>query len=163
MRFIKNDPGQLADRLRSLGQGLVCFDGRLGAGKNHMANLISERVPCEWFDTDDFVKPSQRQYVAALNAEALRDRVRDAFATSPIVVVAGACARQVVERAQLSASLFVWIERSSFECLEIDERDFADDRHSDVPKDWLLAEIENYVATSDARIRADIVYLNAFD
>jgi hypothetical protein len=142
LRF--NHPEELAAYIRSLERGLVVFDGVLGAGKNYMAEIMSERVPCSSFDTDDFVVPMQRKYVGALQVDALRDRIEEAFATSPIVVLGGLCGRQVVERAKLSAAAFVWIERSS----------------ADLTSGWLRQEVEAYIAACDPRDQADAIYLN---
>jgi hypothetical protein len=102
LRFIKNDPAELAAYIRSLQRGLVVFDGQMGVGKNHMAEVVGERVPCDWLDADDCVVPLKRKYVGALKAHVLRDCIEKNFVTSPLVVLAGLCGRQVVKRAKLS-------------------------------------------------------------
>ena len=40
-QFIENDPGLLATHIASLGDGLVVFDGRPGAGKSYLARTTA--------------------------------------------------------------------------------------------------------------------------
>ena len=46
LRFIKNDPEELAAYVMSLERGLVVFDGRPTAGKTYLATAIGKRFPC---------------------------------------------------------------------------------------------------------------------
>jgi hypothetical protein len=161
LRFIENDPDQLADYVRSQEKGLIVFDGRTGNGKTYLASEMAKRVPCASVDADEFLIRKTGKFVGALKLNELRDRIEVGFAKFPLVVLSSVCARQVVARAMRRASAFVWIERTSLTCLSIDRRDFAGDHNADEPDDEARWEIEAYIKAYNARASADLVYLNA--
>jgi hypothetical protein len=163
MKFIANDPKELADYIRAQGQGLVAFDGRTGSGKTYLANQMAKLAQAIAVDADAFLLPDQGKFLEALKLDELRDRIRASFATSPLVLFSSVCARQVIDRLGVNATAHVWVERSSLACLEIDRRDFAGDHNADAPVSELHREIEAYIKVSDARGRPDVVYLNAPD
>jgi hypothetical protein len=161
LRFIENDPDELAAYVRSQEKGLIVFDGRTGNGKSYLASEMAKLVPCTSVDADEFLIRKTSKFVRALKLDELRDRIEAGFATSPLVVLSSVCGRQVVEKAMLPAGAFVWIERTSLTCLAIDRRDFAGDHNADAPDDEARGEIEAYIKTYNARGRPDLVYLNA--
>jgi hypothetical protein len=141
LRFIENDPEALAAYVRSVERGLIIFDGRPTAGKTYLARSTSKQIQCNWVDTDEFLIKNQKQFLGALRLDALRNHVEASLAATPLVLLSGVCGRQVIERAQLTAAAFVWVEKSSLACLKIDRRDFVADYNRDLPyADPLLAE-----------------------
>jgi hypothetical protein len=65
------------------------------------------------------------------------------------------CGRQVVEWAALRATGYVWIERTSLDCMDIVLRDFAADHYTEANKRPPRPEIEAYIKAYDARRPAD--------
>lgn len=164
LHFIENDPARLAQYLSSLGRGLVVFDGRPGAGKTHLTREMERQIRCKSIDADCcFLVPDQKKFVGALILEPMRLCIEVHLARTPLVVLSTVCAREVVEKAKLPARAFVWVERTSLACMQIDRRDFAGDHNADAPVSELHKEVEAYVAAYEARMRPDAVYLNAFD
>jgi hypothetical protein len=161
-RFIKNDPEELAAYIKSRARGLVVFDGRPTAGKSYLLRTMGKRLPYPSVDADDFLTTGLRKYIEGLKLDALRDHIESSLASSALVLLGGVCARQIVERAKFTAAAYVWVEKSSVACLEIDERDFSADHHRDMRyAGWLYAEVEAYIAAFNPRSRPDVVYLNA--
>jgi predicted ATPase len=65
LRFIEDDPDELAKYITSLGRGLVVFDGRPGAGKTHLARDVAKRVQCNSVDADAFLIRDQKEFLGA--------------------------------------------------------------------------------------------------
>ncbi len=97
-RFIRNDPAALAAYIKSLGQGLILVDGRPTAGKTHLAKEMAARLRCGVVDGDAFVVRKQDQFIGALKAEALRERIETSLAATPLVLLSTVCAREVVKK-----------------------------------------------------------------
>jgi Shikimate kinase len=162
-RFIKNDPAALAAYIKSLGQGLVLFDGRPTAGKTTLAKQMATRLRCGVVDGDAFVIRKQGQFISALKIADLRQSIESALVATPLVLLSTVCAREVATKIDMGPVSWVWIERTSLTLLEIAVRDFADDFDADQPAadDTLRQEVEAYIKAHDARGRADKVYFNA--
>lgn len=162
--FIENDPEQLAQYVASLERGLVVFDGRPGAGKTHLGRELERRIRCKSIDADCcFLVLDQRKFVGALVLDAMRECIEAHMARTRLVVLSTLCAREVADKAKLTVRSFVWVERTSLACLEIDRRDFVEDHNADEPFDELHKEVEKYVKAYKARDQPDAVYLNAYD
>lgn len=164
LHFIENDPAQLAHYVSSLERGLVVFDGRPGAGKTHLGREMERRIRCKSIDADCcFLVPDQKKFVGALILEPMLHCIEAHLARTPLVVLSTVCAREVAEKAKLAVRAFIWVERTSLACLQVDRRDFADDHNADEPFSELHREVEAYVKAYNARQRPDAVYLNAHD
>ena len=159
-RFIRNDPAVLAAYIEWLGRGLILVDGRPTAGKTHLGKEMAARIRCGVIDGDALVVRKQDQFIGALKADALRERIETSLAATSLVVLSTVCAREVVKKVGVPAAAFVWIERTSMTIIDIAVRDFADDFLADEPlaDDALRQEVEAYIKAHDARGR---VYFNA--
>ena len=124
---------------------------------------MAARIRCGVIDGDAFVVRKQDQFIGALKADALRERIETSLAATSLVVLSTVCAREVVKKVGVPAAAFVWIERTSMTIIDIAVRDFADDFLADEPlaDDALRQEVEAYIKAHDARGRADKVYFNA--
>jgi hypothetical protein len=124
---------------------------------------MATRIRCGVIDGDAFIVRKQDQFIGALKADALRERIETSLAATPLVLLSTVCAREVVMKVGVSAASFVWIERTSLTLIDIAERDFADDFDADqpLPEDTLRQEVEAYIKAHDARGGADLVYFNA--
>jgi hypothetical protein len=169
-RFIDNDPEELASYIKSLERGLVVFDGRDGNGKTYMAYQMQRRLPCKAIDADCcFLVPKQDEFVGALLLEQMRSCLEAHLARTPLVVLSTLCGREVVERAGLDATAFVWIERVDENQRHAARDWYADDRGANPvieggpPRGPLLDELEHYVEAYKAREQPDVVFLNIRD
>jgi hypothetical protein len=166
-RFIKNKPEELVDYIKSLGRGLVAFDGRPGSGKTHLAEEMARRIGCKSADADrNFLDSDKGKFVGALRLDEMRSSLTASLASAPLVMFSTVCARQAIELAKLSAAAFIWVEKSSLVLIDNMERDFDeyDDYKDDTSQHVLYAEVEAYIAAYDARRRLDqVVYVNAYE
>jgi hypothetical protein len=127
---------------------------------------MARRLGCSVVDVDKFLPAPEdnpkRAFVDALRIADLRRAIEDG---GPLVLMSGVCARQVVERLGLTAAAFVWIERASSVRLDQISRDFFDyDDLADTPSQHpLYKEVEAYIVARNARLRPDVIYLNAYD
>jgi adenylate kinase family enzyme len=169
-RFIKDDPDELAVFIKDIGQGLIAFDGRPAAGKSPLAREMAKRLTCTAVDVDDFLPKfddadfaatRNRHFVDMLRIDNLRFTVK---AGGPLVLMSGVLARQVVERLQITAATFVWVEWASLLRLDQMIRDFFDyDEGAHLlSKHRLYKEVQTYIDTYDARRRPDVIYMNAY-
>jgi hypothetical protein len=157
--LIENDPEKLTNYIRSIGRGLIVFDGRSGAGKTPLAEDIAKRMQMRGIDADPFVRENEDDiFVGALNLNELRARINASLASSPLVLLSTIMGRQVVEQLSIPAAAFVWVE-------SID--DYRDPPEVvvmvGVKVPPLRAAVQGYMRTYNARDRADILYVNAFD
>jgi hypothetical protein len=169
-RFMDNDPQGLADYVSALEQGLVLFDGRPGDGKTYLASRTAKTIGARFVDADGFLEPKQDAVLSARRLDELRNSVEASLASSRMVLLAGVCARQIVERAKLPpAASYVWVEKISLTLLPSARALFADDlnrnevTYPDGRRRPLYAEVEAYIATYNARSLADRVYFNAYE
>jgi hypothetical protein len=169
-RFIKDDPDELAAFIEGIGRGLIAFDGRPAAGKTPLAREMAKRLACSAVDVDvflplvddpDFAATKNSHFVDKLRIDNLRFTVK---ASGPLVLMSGVFARQVVERLQITAAAFVWVECASLSRLDQMIRYFFeyDEGALHFPsKHRLYPDVQTYIDTYDAR-RPDVIYMNAF-
>lgn len=163
-RMILNDPTELADHIRSIG-GLIVFDGRGGEGKTTLMREMAARLSCQGVDGDDFLIPDQGVFLDALRIDDLRNHIQTAFQSSPIVLLATVCARDVVDRMGLSNAVYVYVQWASRERLEHTRDNF--DADIDAPSDDLLDDenlvlhraVEEYHSARNPRGLADVAYI----
>jgi hypothetical protein len=126
-RFIKGQPEELAAHIKSLGRGLVVFDGRPGSGKTYLADDMARRIGCKSADADrDFLDHDKGTFIGALRLDDMRRSLTDSLARSPLVMFSTVCARQAIEAAKLSTAAFIWVEKTSLVLIGNVERDFDD-------------------------------------
>jgi len=162
-RFIKNDPAELADYITGIGRGLIAFDGRPTAGKTPLALEMASRVGCAAVDADKFLVKDRGVFVDALRFDDLRYAIE---ASGPLVLLSGVCAQRILERLGTVAAAVVWVETASLLRLELMCRDFYehDEGDKEAPSDLpAYKEVEAYIDAYDARLRCDVVYLNAYE
>jgi hypothetical protein len=164
--FIKNRE-ELAAYIKSVGRGLVVFDGRPGSGKTYLADDMARRTGCKSADADrDFLDHDKGKFVGALRLDDMRSSLTASLASSPLVMYSTVCARQAIVASGLSAAAFIWVEKASLALIGNVQRDFDDyDDYRDEPSQHVLyAEVEAYIAAYDARRRLDqVVYVNAYE
>jgi hypothetical protein len=162
-QFIENDPAVLAAYIASLGDGLIVFDGRPGAGKSYLARTTAKRIGCAFIEGDDFLVGDRGMFLGALRIDDLRRAIE--VAATPPVLLATVCARHVADRTGLPIAAFIWVEQASLVRLDQIRRDYFDyDENSDSGRRHpLYKEVEAYIAACDARRTPDVVYLNAPD
>jgi len=170
-RFIRDDPDELAAFIEDIGRGLIAFDGRPAAGKSPLAREMAKRLACTAVDVDDFLPmvddadfaaTRNRHFVDMLRIDDLRFTVK---AGGPLVLMSGVLARQVVERLEITAAAFVWVECASLLRLDQMIRDFFDYDEGALHfpnKHRLYKEVQAYIDTYDARRRPDVIYMNAY-
>lgn len=107
-RFIKGQPEELAAHIKSLGRGLVVFDGRPGSGKTYLADDMARRIGCKSADADrDFLDHNRGTFIGALRFAEIRSLLTASLASSPLVLYSTVCARQAIEAAKLTAAAFI--------------------------------------------------------
>ncbi|HEX9556492.1 MAG TPA: hypothetical protein VF991_08360, partial [Reyranella sp.] len=105
-----NNPHKLAIFIKSLGRGLVVFDGRSGSGKTYLADDMARCLGCTSADADrDFLDHQRRTFIKALRLDEMRNSLTASLASSPLVMFSTVCARQAVELARVSAAAFIWV------------------------------------------------------
>lgn len=106
--------------------------------------------------------PWRHPYIDALLVDELRQHVEQAMSLSKTVLLAGVCARQVVDLAGLPNATFIYVEDASLTLLEIHKRDFDDDISAPDPDPRvhrLHWEVEEYHrGRYKPRANADAVY-----
>jgi hypothetical protein len=160
-QFIENDRGLLVTHIATLGDGLVAFDGRSGAGKSYLARTTAKRLGCTFVDGDDYLVGDKGMFVGAIRIDDLRRAIE--LATASTVLLATVCARHVVDRVGLPIVAMIWVEQASLVRLDQIRRDYFDyDENADTGRRHpLYKEVEAYIAACDARRTPDVVYLNA--
>jgi adenylate kinase family enzyme len=161
-QFIKNDPEKLADYIAAIGRGLIAFDGRPSAGKTPLARDMARRLGCTAVDADKFLEQQQGAFVEKLRIADMRRTIE---AGGPLVLLSGVCARRVIERLELPAAAFVWVEWASLVRLDQMCRDFFeyDEGAGISSKHPLYKEVQAYIDTYDARRRPDVIYMNTYE
>ena len=163
-QVIKDDIPALALVIGAMGAGLVMIDGCTLAGKTWLAHDLADRLSAVAIDADDFIKRRQDAFVDALRAGRLKAAVDAALASSKIVLLSGVCARDVADRAALSPTLYVYVQRNTTVGVvaDMDIIDAEDGLLNEVlhPLD---AEIADYHYRRQPRKNADIVYIRVAD
>jgi hypothetical protein len=145
-RFIKGQPEELAAHIKSLGRGLVVFDGRPGSRKTYLADDMARRIGCKSADADrDFLDHDKGTFIGALRLDEMQRSLTDSLARSPLILFSTVCARQAIELARLSAAAFIWVEQMSLMFVHEAERHFEyDDLRWPLGIDPLHDEVETY-------------------
>jgi hypothetical protein len=155
--FIKNDPEKLAAYIKSRVSGLVVFDGRPGAGKTYLANDMAQRLGCKSADADrDFLDLDRGMFFEALRLDEMRSSLNASLVLSPLVLLSTILARRVVERLEIAAAAFVWVE-------SLDDYDDPPEAIVGIKPTKLRAEVATYMEAYKARDRADVLYVNAWE
>src|SRR5437868_8047273 len=111
--IIRDAPDRLADRVMTIGSGLVVLDGCPGAGKTWLADQIAARGGNTVIHADDYLNRNQGRFVAALRLEQLKAALTSALKRNGIAVLDGAVARDILDRVDLAPALFVAVQRNS--------------------------------------------------
>ena len=168
-QFIENDQMSLADYVRSIGRGLIAFDGRPAAGKTYLARLVAQQLGCPALDGDDFLLGNGKPFMSQLDFDKFGTAIGAGLASSPLLLLSSAFARAVADRLKRQPAAVVWIEGVSAEMLDTARNCYHDDIFANdaviggVRRPRLLTEVEEYIATYKARLSPDRVYLNVVD
>ncbi|MCA0246290.1 MAG: ATP-binding protein [Proteobacteria bacterium] len=170
LQFIENDQTSLAEYVRSIGRGLILFDGRPAAGKTYLAKCVARRLGCPTLDGDTFLLGNGKPFMSQLEFDKLGVAIDNGLAGSPLLLLSSAFARAVADRLKRQPAAVVWIEEVSAEMLDIARECYDDDDISandavigGVERPRLLTEVEEYTVTYNARLSPDRVYLNVVD
>ncbi len=98
----------------------------------------------------------------ALQLDQLKDELEQSLHHSKMPLLAGVCARQIVDLAGLPEAAYIYVEAASPTLLEIHKRDFGDDFNAHDPDPHLHRlhwEVEVYHRSRyKPRASADAVY-----
>jgi hypothetical protein len=87
---------------------IVGIDGWTGVGKTTLAKSLAEAMGGRAYDLDSALNRDQRAYTSALRLHEIADEV--ALSTG-LLLVSGVCLRQVLQDAERSADLHIYIKR----------------------------------------------------
>jgi hypothetical protein len=166
MMEIRDDPRLLSDAIQTASSGLVVLDGANGAGKTCLANLVSKLSSCEVIHADCYIEHHQDRYIPSLQAESLNAAIQEAFTRSPIVLLEGICARDILDQVRFTPKLVVYVQRNSsvsdlpcdLEYLD-EEDDPVDPYQPSDQNDPLEIEIASYHRRRKPKKNADILYI----
>lgn len=159
---IIDDPDALSAHLAPV-RDLVVLDGCKGAGKTRLMRDMAVRLGCEGLDLDPFINRRTGRVLDALDYDAIRDYVSVAMRRSPLVLFSGICARAVLERTNLVASVQVYVQRNSpisgsadYILLDAEEVGESADRpyFSELDREVLM-----YHARYQPKRNADVLYI----
>jgi adenylate kinase family enzyme len=159
-----DDRTTLATRVKAIGAGLVALDGCHGAGKTCLANWIGTTQNIKVIHTDDFLQPRTGAFVQALRMEEIRTAISEAHCETNVVILDGLCARDVLEQLGITASMFIYVQRTSemgvpgdFRILDYEcECEIWEPR---VLEDELDRELADYHRRQKPRRWADILFI----
>lgn len=166
--IIDNDLDALVARIMPLADGLVTFDGVDGAGKTGTMLRVGERLGCLTVDIDRFLDRHRGQYVEAIRYDELQDAIEEAERISPLLLMAGVCMRDILQRLARTAQLSIYVQAmSTYGLADQDILDAEDGKLSGVYADLarlgivapLDNEVWNYHCRTQPRRRADIIFL----
>ena len=157
---IENDLATLTAVIAATGAGLVMIDGCTLAGKTWLARHLAARLSAVAMDVDDFIKRRQDAFLDALRAGELKTAVDAALSSSPIVLLSGICARDVADKAALSPTLHVYVQRNTTVGVvaDMDIIDAEDGVQNEFPN-ALDAEIADYHRRQHPRRNAHLLYI----
>jgi hypothetical protein len=157
------DVSRFESILRGVDGGLIAFDGCPSAGKTALMNRIAVNRKWPAIDFDPYIECERGEFVNALRLPDLTAAIACARLQSPVVLVAGVCMREVLERIGITAVQHVYVQRNSPMGIpgDLDILDLEDGRP--LGDTSLLNELDLEVATYHARYRprshADIIYV----
>ena len=156
----------LADYIALRRERLIVFDGRCGAGKSTAMQAIRSMLGVPGVEADAHLcrgyGPWRWPYIDALQLDQLKEELEQSLRLSKMALLAGVCARQVVDLADLPEAAHIYVEAASPTLLEIQMRDFDDDFNAPDPDPHLHRlhwEVEMYHRSQyKPRASADAVY-----
>ncbi|MGN6232083.1 MAG: hypothetical protein ACTHNZ_13100 [Trinickia sp.] len=159
-----DDVSVLVGVLSRLSRGLISFDGCDGAGKTRLACDISRALGHEAIDFDQFLTRQTGEFFKALRLPELKQQIGEALTRSPIVLLSGACMREVLAALNRVAAASVYVQRITQAGLPSD-MDFIDvesgiEASADVLANFSVLDHEIYAYHRQHRPRtnADVVF-----
>ncbi|PRG36690.1 hypothetical protein C6T52_14220 [Burkholderia multivorans] len=126
-------------------------------------NDLASRLKCPAIDLDPYLERERGEFSNALRLTELASAIEQACRQSPVVLVAGVCMREVLDRLGIAAARHVYVQRNStmgIPC-DLDILDLEDGRQ--IIDTSLFGELDREVAAYHDRYHprrnADVVYV----
>ncbi|MFM0390985.1 shikimate kinase [Paraburkholderia phytofirmans] len=160
---------ELVDAVLVAPDGLIAFDGCLGAGKTTLATAVAKGLGRPMVDFDDYIEREKGHFVGALDITRLKSKLDAEFAQSDVVLASGACMQEVLMRMGYTAALNIYVQRNTSAGLAGDQ-DFLDvedgyEPHPDILHFWtpLDHEIFAYHRKHRPKANANIIFVRVSD
>ena len=164
------DVAALEARISGVGAGIVALDGAPQAGKSWLMSELARRLRCDAIDLDDHLDEDHRVFVDALRLTELDRRLDAALAASRLVLVAGVCMREVLDKLGRSPALSIYVQRNTPMGIagDLDMIDAEDGEQSNATKELdalfldcgvLDREVRHYHERYKPRRNADIIFI----
>ena len=107
--FHSADVEHLVAALATSRAKVIAIDGRLGSGKTTLADQLGDRLGHRVIHLDDFVRPRQGSYVAALDLEAFTEALSSEAQRQRTLIVEGVCVLAILDMASVAADKLIFV------------------------------------------------------
>ncbi|MFC0575360.1 hypothetical protein [Paraburkholderia solisilvae] len=151
--------------VRTIGHGLIAFDGCTSVGKTTLMKKLAGRLKCPAIDLDPYLNRQRGEFVNELRLPEVASAIEQAHQQSPIALIAGICMREVLDRLQLTAAVHIYVQLNSPMGIpsNLNIMDREDGHQIDDTYGKLLSETDWEIAAYHERYRprsnADVIYV----
>jgi hypothetical protein len=161
---IHDDRAKVVARIKEIGVGLVAIDGCTWAGKSCLTNWIGTTQSIKTIEVDKFLNRKTGAFVRALRIDELRTAVTKADPKINLVILEGVCIRDVLEKLEITASMFIYVQRNSEMGVPCDASILDFERECEIrerrtPEVILGPELADYHRRQKPRRRADVLFI----